>query len=219
MADKKLSLYGKMNKIMADIKYLAKDGKVSFGTTNYKVLSEAKVTQVVKEKLVELGLVIFPIKQDITRTGNLTTVNTQYKIVDVESGDSEILASSGEGADTQDKGAGKAMTYCYKYMLLRTFAIPSGEDPDQISSEELTETIEKEKKVELTFSDEQKNKMKKLKETFHLKDNTGLNKYVKHWAKHASVTASTWKDITPANVDEFCAFTQEQGNEVVPFGE
>ena len=49
----------------------------------------------------------------------------------------EILASSGSGVDTQDKGVGKAMTYSYKYMLLKTFAIPTGEDPDKIGSEEL----------------------------------------------------------------------------------
>ena len=36
------------------------------------------------------------------------------------------IESVGEGADSQDKASGKAMTYCYKYALLRTFAIPTG---------------------------------------------------------------------------------------------
>ena len=44
----------------------------------------------------------------------------------------------------QDKGVGKAMTYAYKYMLLRTFAIPTGEDPDKISSAETDKKVEKE---------------------------------------------------------------------------
>ena len=29
------------------------------------------------------------------------------------------------------------MTYSYKYLLLRTFAIPTGEDPDKVSSAEI----------------------------------------------------------------------------------
>ena len=33
------------------------------------------------------------------------------------------------------------MTYAYKYMLLRTFAIPTGEDPDKVSSAELDDKL------------------------------------------------------------------------------
>ena len=38
----------------------------------------------------------------------------------------------------------KFSTYAYKYMLLRTFAIPTGEDPDKISSAETDSKIENE---------------------------------------------------------------------------
>ncbi|MNJ59800.1 ERF superfamily protein [compost metagenome] len=73
----------------------------------------------------------------------------KYKIIDIETGNFEILASSGTGVDTQDKGVGKAMTYSYKYLLLRTFAIPTGEDPDKVSSAELDEKqrIEREERA------------------------------------------------------------------------
>ena len=36
------------------------------------------------------------------------------------------------------------MTYAYKYMLLRIFAIPTGEDPDKISSAETDYKIQSE---------------------------------------------------------------------------
>jgi len=36
------------------------------------------------------------------------------------------------------------MTYAFKYMWLRTFALPTGEDPDKISSAELDEKFRKE---------------------------------------------------------------------------
>lgn len=132
------NLWQRISAVMNDIQYLAKDDRVKFGTTDYKAISEEKVTSAVRESLVKNGLVIVPFEQEHTKEGTLTTVNVRYKIVNIDNPEEyEILMSSGTGSDTQDKGVGKAMTYAYKYMLLRTFAIPTGEDPDKISSEEL----------------------------------------------------------------------------------
>lgn len=133
------NLFQKISQVMQDVEYLSKDSKIAFGTTNYKAISEEKVTSTLRDSLIKNGLVIIPIEQVAGRNGNVSTVNTKYKIIDIDTGQFEILASSGEGADTQDKGVGKAMTYAYKYMLLRTFAIPTGEDPDKVSSSELDE--------------------------------------------------------------------------------
>lgn len=148
-----MALYKKISQVMRDVSYLSKDDKVEFGTTKYKAISEEKVTSTVRESLISNGLVILPVEQEHSREGTLSTVNTRYKIVDIDTGEFEILASSGTGADTQDKGVGKAMTYSYKYLLLRTFAIPTGEDPDKISSAELDakqkEDAEKKRQAEI----------------------------------------------------------------------
>ncbi len=89
-------------------------------------------------------LVVFPIEQSATRTGNITHVDVKYRIVNIEDPADYIeVVSCGDGADTQDKGSGKAMTYAFKYMWLRTFAIPTGEDPDKISSAQLDEEAKK----------------------------------------------------------------------------
>jgi hypothetical protein len=146
-------LYKKISEVMKDVRYLKKDDNVSTGGSgSYKAISEEKVTETIRASLIRNGLVILPVEQEHKRddtllenngkqtVSRLTTVNTKYKIVDIETGEFEILASSGTGVDTQDKGVGKAMTYSYKYLLLRTFAIPTGEDPDKISST----TIDKE---------------------------------------------------------------------------
>ena len=70
--------------------------------------------------------------------GNFTTVDVMYRVQNVDDKEDFIeVVSSGTGADTQDKGVGKAMTGAYKYMLLKTFAIPTGDDPDKICSDEL----------------------------------------------------------------------------------
>ena len=133
-----MNIYQRIKAVMDDIQYLAKDDQVSFGTTKYKAISEEKVTSIVRAAMIKNGLVMFPIRQDIIREGQLTTVNVVYKMVNTDEPNEWIeIASSGQGSDTQDKGSGKAMTYAFKYALLRTFMIPTGEDPDKISSAEL----------------------------------------------------------------------------------
>ena len=148
------NIYQKINEVMKNIEYLTKDDKVEFGTTKYKAISEEKVTTAVREQLVKQGIVIIPVKQEsenkeLIRTEKsvnmLTSVHVKYRIQNIDDINDFIEAeSNGTGVDTQDKGVGKAMTYAYKYMLLRTFAIPTGEDPDKISSAETDKKVEKE---------------------------------------------------------------------------
>lgn len=133
----KVSLYRKISNVMRDVQYLSKDSYVSFGKTNYRAITEEKVTTAIRESLIKNGLVIIPVGQKYQRNGNIASMEIEYKIIDIDTGESEIIVSAGEGADSQDKAAGKAMTYAYKYLLLRTFAIPTGEDPDRISSDEI----------------------------------------------------------------------------------
>lgn len=146
----KLNLYQKISAVMRDVEYLSKDDAIEFKSTKYRAISEEKVTSTVRASLIKHGLVILPIEQEHKRVDTLTTVDVKYKIIDIDTGEFEILASSGTGADTQDKGVGKAMTYSYKYLLLRSFAIPTGEDPDKVSSAELDEKqrIEQEKRAQ-----------------------------------------------------------------------
>lgn len=138
------NIYEKIAAVMQDVQYLAKDDNVSFGQTNYKALSEEKVTVIMRSAMLKHKLVVFPVEQSATRTGNITHVDVKYRIVNIDDPADYIeVVSCGDGADTQDKGSGKAMTYAFKYMWLRTFAIPTGEDPDKISSAQLDEEAKK----------------------------------------------------------------------------
>lgn len=146
-----MNIFEKINAVMKEIEYLTKDDKVEFGTTKYKAISEEKVTTAVRNELVKQGIVILPVEQqsenkELIRTDKsvnmLTSVHVKYRIQNIEDVNDYIeVESNGTGVDTQDKGVGKAMTYAYKYMLLRTFAIPTGEDPDKISSAETDEKM------------------------------------------------------------------------------
>lgn len=149
-----MNIYQKISEVMKNIEYLTKDDKVEFGTTKYKAISEEKVTTAVRKQLVEQGIVIIPIMQESVVTELIRTdktvnqradVHTRYRIQNIDDVNDYIeVESNGSGVDTQDKAVGKAMTYAYKYMLLRTFAIPTGEDPDKISSTETDDKIGKE---------------------------------------------------------------------------
>lgn len=159
-----MNIFEKINEVMKSIEYLAKDDQVAFGTTKYKAISEEKVTTAVREQLVKQGIVIIPVEQqsenkELIRTDKsvnmLTSVHVKYRIQNIEDINDYIeVESNGTGVDTQDKGVGKAMTYAYKYMLLRTFAIPTGEDPDKISSAETDAKMKHE--IEVQKDGEQK---------------------------------------------------------------
>ena len=137
-----MNIYEKISAIMQDVQYLTKDDQDKFGTTSYKALSEEKVTGIMRAELIKHKLVIYPIQQSASRIGQITHVDVMYRLVNVENPEEYIdIASCGDGADSQDKGSGKAMTYAFKYMWLRAFALPTGEDPDKISSAELDEKL------------------------------------------------------------------------------
>lgn len=139
-----MNLHEKILSIMQEVRRLQKDDQVEFGNTKYKALSEEKVTEIMRKQLVEKRIVVFPIEQNCSRTGQITHVDVKYRMVNVDDPTDFIeIVSSGDGADSQDKGAGKAMTYAYKYMWLRTFALPTGEDPDKISSAQLDDEEKK----------------------------------------------------------------------------
>ncbi len=111
-----MNIYEKIAAIMQDVQYLAKDDHVEFGSTKYKALSEEKVTSIMRAELLKHKLVVYPIAQTAGRTGNITHVDVIYRMVNVENPEEYIeIASCGDGADTQDKGAAsKAMTYAFK---------------------------------------------------------------------------------------------------------
>lgn len=79
-----MNIYEKIAAIMQDVQYLAKDDHVEFGSTKYKALSEEKVTSIMRAELLKHKLVVYPIAQTATRTGNITHVDVLYRMVNVE---------------------------------------------------------------------------------------------------------------------------------------
>ncbi len=135
---------------MTETEGLKKDMAVGFGQNQYKAISEAAVLNTIKPLLKKYKIILMPTKIEVenwkdefnTKNGEstrlITQVKAQYKIIDIESGEFELLETVGHGVDTQDKASGKAMTYAYKALLQKTFCMFSGEDTDNEHSEDIT---------------------------------------------------------------------------------
>jgi len=148
-----MSLYEKLYQVMCDTEEIKKDLVVGSGNNSYKAIGEKEVLNMIKPLFKKYKLIIFPIDGEITeqnstfestyknevttKTRNVTQLKVKYKIVDIETGENEIIVGFGNGADSQDKGSGKAFTYSFKVALSKTFMLFSGEDTDNTHSDDI----------------------------------------------------------------------------------
>jgi len=145
-----MGLYEKIWSVMSETKALDKNMEVGYGGSKYKAVSEAAVLNEIKPLLKKHKLVCLPVEYEMSETCDtfetskgttvrpMTTLKVGWKIVDVETGESEIVYGFGQGTDSQDKGVGKAYTYAFKNMFSKTFCLFSGEDTDNVHSDEIT---------------------------------------------------------------------------------
>lgn len=149
-----MGLYEKLWLIMSETNALDKTMTVGYGQNSYKAISESAVLNEVKPLLKKHRVILFPISskcvesiteytetnkdgKDVNKLRVVTQGTYQYKIVDIDSGEFEILEMFGVGSDSQDKGAGKAATYAYKILLQKLLCMFSGEDTDNTHSDDI----------------------------------------------------------------------------------
>ena len=129
-------IFAKLHAIQKDVKAMAKEGVNEF--QRYKYLMEAQVAEQFKELLEKHG-VVFLTSSVITGTflpavsgikQILTNVDVEYSFTDVESGQSVSGHAAGQGTDSGDKGVYKAITGAVKYIFMKNFLIPTGDDPE-----------------------------------------------------------------------------------------
>lgn len=133
-----MSVAKKIKKVMEKVQYLQKDGEVSYGRTNYAYLSEEKITSELNKAFREVGLIIYPTKMEVVNNeNNIAQIIATYRIQDTEGEDYIEVQTIGEGQDKGDKKMNKAMTAAFKYAQRQSFMIPTGDDPDHVSTPEL----------------------------------------------------------------------------------
>jgi len=143
-----MKIYNVMNESIS----LEKNTTVGQGTKGeYKAVGEKEVLNAIKPLLKKYKLIILPVdgtieekvdsvmqySKDATRI--ITQLKVKFLIIDAETGESVEIVGFGNGADTQDKGSGKAFTYAYKTALSKSFMLFSGEDTDNHHSDSISE--------------------------------------------------------------------------------
>jgi hypothetical protein len=176
---------------------------VGFGQNSYKAVSEAAILNVAKPLLKKHGLILIPVnivseeikdvfntaKGEVTRL--MTKVTATYKIIDIDTGEFELLMTYGHGVDTQDKASGKALTYSYKALLQKTFMLFSGEDTDNEHSEDIT--ARNTRKVISTDTPEEQEAVEKV-----------ANSLINDIKKKSIIDLATKVNVDMSKILEFC---------------
>lgn len=137
-----MSLFEKIAAIMADIPAIGNDKQITTkdGKALYNVAGIQGVMKIMRPQFVKHKITIVPTESVTTVIGSVAIANVKYKLIDLESGETLDLASSGGGFDTSDKHVAKASTNAYRIAILRTFGLVStDEDIDLFSSDENVE--------------------------------------------------------------------------------
>jgi hypothetical protein len=123
---KKKSLMTKMTEVLASISGVVKTGYNDF--QKYSYAEEAAIMSACRDELAKRHIMIIPSIENVIHEGTLTTIETSYTFVDGETGEQFVTKWAGTGSDKGDKGLYKAITGSQKYLLLKTFLIPTGEN-------------------------------------------------------------------------------------------
>lgn len=130
---KNLNIIRKIHTVRMCIDRMKKDGRNDFH--KYAYLTEAQISETFKNLFDDNGIV-FLYSSSITDFKHeglkqpITAVNVDYSFIDIETGERIYGCAAGQGCDAGDKGVYKAITGAIKYIFMKTFLIPTGDDPE-----------------------------------------------------------------------------------------
>jgi hypothetical protein len=136
----KLNIYQRINEVRKKATYVQKDKAIT-GAGGYKAVTHDAVTALLRNHLIDQGIVIVPRLMgssvvDIGKTQGGTTIirySGKYEIDFVNCDDPEdkvTVPGEAHANDHGDKAPGKATSYATKYAMLKLFSIETGEDDE-----------------------------------------------------------------------------------------
>lgn len=134
------TLYRKIAAVMGASDRVPKRGRNKFH--NYDYATEADLVESLRGLLAEQGLAFLVSvlsQQRIAseaKAGDFTRVELEFTLACADTGESVSCRMWGEGQDPGDKGLYKAYTGAVKYFLMKTFLIPTGDDPEMDQAHE-----------------------------------------------------------------------------------
>jgi hypothetical protein len=136
-------LWAKLVKIAAGVEYIPKNGRNDFH--KYDFATEADVSNGLRKLFAANGVAFLASMESVERKATTYTSNGKekrninalchfrYRLVDADSGEAHEVSWYAEADDSSDKAVNKAATAALKYWLLKSFMVPTGEDPDASS--------------------------------------------------------------------------------------
>ena len=124
-----MGLQQKKIEIMKRIDRVPKNGRNDFHKYDY--VTEADLVEAVRQHMTELGVAFSFSVESHERQGDITTAVCSFSLIDAESGEQETVTVPGSGQDKTDKGLYKAYTGAQKYFFMKTFLVPTGDDPER----------------------------------------------------------------------------------------
>lgn len=127
------NIFQRVNAVMKEVDYVQKEQKKVAG--QYRFVSHDQVTAALHGPMAKHGIACIPSIVEMKQDGNRTEVKLEVTFINIDSPtDRFSVFYWGYGIDTSDKGIGKAVSYAFKYALLKTFVLETGDDPDQDQS-------------------------------------------------------------------------------------
>ena len=131
------ALAAKLAEVMAAVGHIPKGGHNT--NFNYDFVRESDVLAKIRSELSQRKIAFIPVLEEAlpgrevpTRSGTIHITEHTYRFDFIDGDTGQVISGRirAEGMDGQDKGANKALTAAVKYFLLKTFLIPTGDDPD-----------------------------------------------------------------------------------------
>lgn len=124
------NIYQRILAVMEEVSYVQKEDKRV--NNQYRFVSHDSVTSILHPQFVKHGIVVIPTVLSYKQDVNRTEVELQVEFINADEPKDRIsIKSIGYGIDQGDKGPGKAVSYAYKYALLKTFCLETGDDPER----------------------------------------------------------------------------------------
>jgi len=133
-----MNIYQRINAVRKAIGYIQKDKAVSTGGGSYKAVTHDAVTGMIRQHLVEQGIVIVPDlvagvfhPRDEGAKQRLYEASYMINFVNADMPDERVsMQISAHALDNGDKAPGKALSYATKYAILKLFSLETGEDEE-----------------------------------------------------------------------------------------
>ncbi len=135
--DTKKNIYQRLSAVMSEVKGINKGPKKVNG--QYSFVSHDAVAAALHDPFVKHGIMLCTSVEEMNQDGNRTSVKLKCTFVNIDDPKEFVVVwARGYGICSQDKGPGKAISYAFKYCLLKMFCLETGDDVENDNIDHVT---------------------------------------------------------------------------------